>query len=354
MRRDAQRGRTVSSLLRRAWLASPERREEPADLASIEEILIRSGTAPLAWHALRSKSAAADRLHDAWRMSRLQAARGRRRAAAAVAFFADRGIETLLIKGWAVACLYPEPALRPYTDTDLAAGPERFERAEKLLAELPEDCGPVDLHALPEEWRDREWRTLVARAVRERVEDRDVLIPSPEDHLRLLAIHAMKHGIFRPLWLCDLGVALESSGTGFDWANFCSGDRWLTECALVALRLAGSLLGAKLEGTPAAWLAPPAWAEAAVLKEWSDPRRWPHGHAMIGDVVRRHPYSLVRELARRWPGAVEATYNLRAPWTRLPRLPLQLAEAVRKLPAIPRQLRRMKGKAPDDGDHPEA
>ncbi len=352
--RDAQRGLIVSRLLRRAWRVSPEWRDEPADLASIEEILVRSGTAPLAWHALRSESAAAERLHDVWRISCLHASRGRRRAAAAVAFFRGRGIQTLLVKGWAIARLYPEPALRPYTDTDLAVGPEQIEQAEKLLAELPDECGPVDLHALPEEWRDRKWRTVVARAVRERVEDLDVLIPSPEDHLRLLAIHAMKHGIFRPLWLCDLGVALESCGTGFDWAYFCSGDRWLTECALVALRLAGSLLGAKLEGTPAAGLAPSAWAEAAVLKEWSYPRRWPHGHAMIGDVVRRHPYSLVRELARRWPGAVEATYNLRAPWTRLPRLPVQLAEAVRKLPAIPRQMRRMKGKAPDDGDHPEA
>jgi len=327
--------RAVARLLNGAWRASPHPREEPSDLASIEEILIRSGTAPLAWHVLHSESVIAERLHDVWRMSRLQSTVGRRRAAAVIQFFRSQGIEALLIKGWAIARLYPEPALRPYTDTDLAVGPEQIDHAADLITQLPDECGSVDIHALPEEWKDREWEDLLARATRVRAEDVDILVPSPEDHLRLLAIHAMKHGIFRPLWLCDIGLMLESCGSGFDWPYFSSGDRWLTECALVAFRLAGSLLGAKSDGAP-----PPRWAEAAVLKEWGDPYRWPHGHAMVGEVVRTQPFSLIREAFRRWPGAVEATYNLRGPWNRLPRFPLQFAEVIRKLPAIPRQLAR--------------
>ena len=330
---DSHRGRLVARLLRGAWRAAPDPRDEPADLADLEPILVRSGTAPLAWHALRSNSATAERLHDVWRISRLQATTGRRRAEAAIAFFERHGIRALLIKGWAVARLYPDPALRPYTDTDVAVGREQFDRARQLRTEMSAEYGPVDVHGLPEEWKDRNWEELLERA-----EKSEVLVPSAEDHLRLLAVHAMKHGIFRPLWLCDLGLAVESRGAGFDWTRFCSGDRWLTECALLALRLAGSLLGANLEGSPAATLPPPRWAEWAVLKEWGNPDRWPHGHAMIGETLRKQPWSLPRELWRRWPGAVEATYNLRAPWNRMPRFPLQFAEVIRKLPAIPRQI----------------
>lgn len=330
------RGRIVSHLLRRAWVANPEPRDEPAGLPEIEDILVRSGSAPLAWHVLRS-----ERFHDVWRISRLHATRNRRRAAAAVAFFRERGIETLLIKGWAVARLYPDPALRPYTDTDLVVGRHAIERAEAVLQELPDECGSVDVHAHPEEWRDRTWDELFGRA--ERVDE--FLVPSFEDHLRLLAIHAMKHGVFRPLWLCDLGLMLD---TDFDWNLFSSGDRWLTDCAVLALRLAGSLLGAKIDGAPL------RWAERAVLKEWGDPYRWPHGHVMMRDILRAQPASLVRELVRRWPGAIEATYNLRAPWNRMPRFPLQFAEAIRKLPAIPRQLKAKPGSSIDDRVDSEA
>lgn len=250
-----------------------------------------------------------------------------------MAFFERNGIRALLIKGWAIARLYPDPALRPYTDTDIAVGQAHADRARRLLADLPAECGAVDVHGLPEEWKDRKWETLLDRA-----EQTEVWIPSAEDHLRLLAVHAMKHGVFRPLWLCDLGLAVESRGVDFDWAYFTSGDRWLTECALLALRLAGALLGAGLEGTPAADLPPPRWAERAVLKEWGHPNRWPHGHTMIGEALRKRPWSMPGELWRRWPGAVEATYNLRAPWNRLPRFPLQFAEVIRKLPDIPRQI----------------
>jgi hypothetical protein len=324
--RPPQRGRTIATLLRRSWRAEPEPREEPADLAGLDDILIPSGTAPLAWHVLRSESDAGRRLHDIWRVSHLEAVRNRRSAAAAVAFFRGRGIEPLLIKGFAIARLYPEAALRPHTDTDLAVGEAQWERARQLLADVPPECGAVDLHGMPEEWRDRRWEELLERAS----EVDGILIPSLEDHLRLLAIHAIKHGVFRPLWLCDLGLLLDME---IDWKAFRCGDRWLTDCATLALQLAGSLLGARIDGSP------PRWAEEAVLKEWSDPYRWPHGHDRIGSVARHHPLALMREVRRRWPSALEATYNLRAPWSRMPRFPLQLAEVVvRKLPAIPRQI----------------
>lgn len=38
-----------------------------------------------------------------------------------------------------------------------------------------------------------------------------------EDHLRFLCLHLLKHGAWRPFWLCDVGMALESRSSNFDW-----------------------------------------------------------------------------------------------------------------------------------------
>ena len=49
-----------------------------------------------------------------------------------------------------------------------------------------------------------------------------------EDQVRLLCLHMLYHGVFRPVWLCDLGMTLESLPSDFDWDYFLSGkDRYL-------------------------------------------------------------------------------------------------------------------------------
>src|SRR5205814_891640 len=78
------------------------------------------------------------------------------------------------------------------------------------------------------------------------------LVLGPEDHLRLLCLHMLVHGVCRPLWLCDIGAALESRPAEFDWRWFLSGDPRRTRWALCALGLAHELLGARLQDTPVA------------------------------------------------------------------------------------------------------
>jgi hypothetical protein len=43
-----------------------------------------------------------------------------------------------------------------------------------------------------------------------------IRILGAEDHLRLLCLHLLKHGAWRPLWLCDVAAALESRPSSFD------------------------------------------------------------------------------------------------------------------------------------------
>ena len=38
-----------------------------------------------------------------------------------------------------------------------------------------------------------------------------------EDQLALSCIHLLKHGAWRPLWLCDVGLIIETLPAYFDW-----------------------------------------------------------------------------------------------------------------------------------------
>ena len=74
----------------------------------------------------------------------------------------------------------------------------------------------------------------------------------PEDHLRLLCLHLLRHGASRPLWLCGCWGSARVDGTraDFDWEYFLSGNRRRTDYVACTLLLAHRLLGARLDGTP--------------------------------------------------------------------------------------------------------
>jgi hypothetical protein len=58
------------------------------------------------------------------------------------------GIEPVLIKGWAIARLYPDAGLRPYGDIDLCIRPDQFAAASAALKCLEDlDGHYVDLHS---------------------------------------------------------------------------------------------------------------------------------------------------------------------------------------------------------------
>ena len=43
----------------------------------------------------------------------------------------------------------------------------------------------------------------------------DVRVLSPEDDLRFLCLHLLRHGAVQPLWLCDICVLLEARANDF-------------------------------------------------------------------------------------------------------------------------------------------
>jgi hypothetical protein len=153
----------------------------------------------------------------------------------------------------------------------------------------------------------------------------DVRILGAEDHLRLICLHMLAHGVSRPLWLCDVAVALEGRAAQFDWAWLLHGERRRTEWVITALGLAHHLLGARLEDTPLADRAGrlPGWLALTVVRQWGSGYR--PRDAMAGFL--RRPAEALQELRRHWPNGIEATVNVRGPFNAWPRLPFQIGAA---------------------------
>jgi hypothetical protein len=227
----------------------------------------------------------------------------------------------LVGKGWAIARLYPEPGLRPYGDLDLYVPPQAHAAALAALQRRPAPPGPVDLHRGFSDLDDLGGEVLFARACTAALGDGEVPLFGPEDHLRLLCLHGLRHGLSRPLWLCDVAVALESRAADFDWDRLVTGDRRRAEAVRCAIALAQKLLGARFEGVPLTGRALPRWLVPSVLRQWGSGSGWRDPVAVL---IRRRA-GLLRELRRHWPNPIEATVGVWAPFNDLPRLPLQLA-----------------------------
>src|SRR5258708_5374508 len=121
---DTQRGRLVAALLGGAWrTASSAPNLSETELAEITPLLCQTGSAALGWwrirHSTFASSPAGLQLHEAYRQFRLSALIHEREIKYILSLLRDAGIEPVLVKGWAIARLYPDRGLRPYCDSDI-------------------------------------------------------------------------------------------------------------------------------------------------------------------------------------------------------------------------------------------
>jgi hypothetical protein len=348
---DRRLGRLSAAALRGAWRSAPVTLGlDTAELHQVAPLLLAAGAGGLAWRGIRntglSQSRPAQKLRQAYRLHTLQAALHERALGTVTALLRGADVEPLVAKGWAVARLYPEPGLRPYGDLDLCVRPEQYTAAARVL-QSPEaaDC-VVDLHrGLAPQWEgaafslldDRPLGALYERSQRVPLGEASVRVLGPEDHLRLLCLHLLSHGAWRPLWLCDIGAALEARPPDFDWDWCLGGDRRRADWVACTLGLAHQLLGARIADTPAAERARrlPRWLIPTVLGQWSGP--YHHRVPMAG--LWRQPVQALRELRHHWPNGIEATVDVRGPFNTWPRAPLQLAACVTRTAQFLRERR---------------
>ncbi len=200
---------------------------------------------------------------------------------------------SIVLKGAAIAgTLYEEPGLRPMGDVDLLVELERLPAADGALralgyapvdapGALPVPSGDFPLSSLDYRTKDPmsvsfhlHWslwnstipglarsgslppKDLFARAVQAFLaHGLSARVLSPPDLAIHLCEHLLKvpHSASRLVWLADLSRALPALSAPGGWADFAARAReaGIERPAVVALRLAGELAGARLPGDPA-------------------------------------------------------------------------------------------------------
>jgi hypothetical protein len=273
---------------------------------------------------------AAAELQQAHRLQALRAVLHEKAVGRSFALLRAHGVAPILGKGWAAARLYPDRGLRPYGDVDLYVRAEERDAARTAVASPDADC-PIDLHPGFAELDDRTPEQLAERAVHAEADGQPVRLFGPEDHLRLLGLHALRHGLVRPLWLCDVAAAVEGRAPSFDWDRFLHGNPTRTRWVVAAVALAREIVGARLEGLPPAARMDrlPGWMVPAVLSEWGRPRPAQGARRPMAEVIG-HRRDLLQALRTRWPNPIEATVGVGGSFGAWPRLPYQLADCARR------------------------
>lgn len=325
-------------MLAGAWRRGdlPELNISELDLDEATPLLNGSGGASLAWKRIANthlqNTASAELLHQAYRLHSLQAAMHEEKIAKVFRLLRQAGVNPILAKGWVAAQMYSDTGLRPYGDIDLCVRREQFRAAEEVL-NSPEasDCW-VDLHRHFVELSDRTFDEIFERSRVAGLDGEEIRTLGPEDHLGLLCIHFLRHGGWRPIWLCDIGAAVESLPEGFDWSVCLGRNKTRASWIESAIGLAGRLLEAETTHLPVRSAERlPAWLVENVLTQWANPfaiDQPPMKHPVpIADLLR-HPAGLVDGLRRRWPNAILATISVNGKINNTPRLPYQLANCM--------------------------
>lgn len=186
--------------------------------------------------------------------------------------FRSHDIEPLLIKGWAIARLYPKEKLRYYADVDLAVAENDFPRAV-AVKDSPEGIRlSIDLHRELRHFDSRPWDATISDSQELELDGESIRVPSEEDHLRILAAHWLNDGGEDQEKLWDIYYAVENRTTNFDWARCLDVVEPARRSWVIAvIGLAHLHLGLNIDDLPfkeeAADL--PRWLRRTIEKAWA-------------------------------------------------------------------------------------
>lgn len=311
-------GLALASVLSGAWRSEPPGPAPSPQVLSLLPQIRTSGTAGLVyWRQTHTSHLGADSsplLRAEYLNTGARAAQTQFHIGRIVSTLRKAGIEPILFKGWAVARLYPDAGMRPCGDIDLFVPPGAMARAHECLADMRSERVQIDLHALVSDKQHatrvvgRSLEDLYAHSQAVPVADTHMRVLSPEDHLHLLCLHFLRHGGWRPLWLVDIAVALESRPENFDWGR-CMGEGREADWIACAVGAAHRLLDARIQDTPCTARSEqlPAWFLPAILREWSEVDATLHYPPDPIHLVWKHPRRLARAIRGRWLNPLEAT-----------------------------------------------
>lgn len=329
----------MAAVLSRAWRNPCPDLDIPDDqLVRSLPLLISRGAGAVAWWRIRQSARRSVRrsyrkLHAVYRNYALEAVIHEMETVKLFRRMRAFNVEPILLKGWAAARAYPEPGLRPCGDIDLWVAPDQHIKAEAALATREPSPYAADLHHdIIERFSESSFEQIYGRSQTISVRGIEIRIPSPEDHLRILCLHMLKHGVSRPFWLMDIAVALESRPASFDW-DLCLGrDKRHRQWILCAIALVSRLLGAIAAETPADEIARelPGRLCNRVLKQWkARPQSVP---SKFVDELRSLGWNreILKAIRLRWPNPLQATIDEGGSLDAVSTLPYQLRNCIRR------------------------
>lgn len=244
--------------------------------------------------------------------------------------FRENGIEPILIKGWAIAKEYPQQHQRVFNDLDLCVSPGLFDKGQRLLALEDFRKLNIDLHCGLRHLDTLEWDDLFENSVLVELDDVQVRILRPEDHLRILCVHWLTDGGAYKERLLDIYHLLENNAGRFDW-NRCLGkvsqvrQGWIG-VTIGAIRkyynldVSGIPIGVKEKSLP-------RWFIRTLEKEWASNTKLKPIHTLLQS--RRE---LWRQIKKRVPpNAVQATIDMEGEFDDAPRFYYQVGSVFLRL-----------------------
>lgn len=237
----------------------------------------------------------------------------------------ENGFKPILIKGWATAYFYPNPADRLYVDFDLVFDPKEFSAVEDYFSTNASQS-LVDLHNGARHLDSLSFAELYENSVLKKCGNIEIRVPSDEDHLRIICVHWLTDGGAYREKLWDIYHAVNNCREDFDWdkcLNVVNEKRrgW----TLCAIGLAHRYLDLPIEKIPQEHhlqiLNIPQWVIKTVEKEWKTDVRILPIHRFLHDKKE-----LWKQIKKRIPpNPIQATIEIGGKIDNTPRVFYQFA-----------------------------
>jgi hypothetical protein len=208
-------------------------------------------------------------------------------------------------------------------DTEVCVAPNDYRQAEKILTSAEGGELLVDLHEGLRRLDTLEWSDLFENTKLVRLQETDVRVLRPEDHLRILCVHWLNDGGAYRERLWDIFYAVENRPADFDWDRCLNAvGRKRRKWIVCAIGLAQKYLELDLTDMPIAAEAEkiPKWVVETIEKEWADENRLERLQDYISE-----PKEFFRQLKKRFPpNAIQATVEINGEFDDKPRIFYQL------------------------------
>ena len=330
----------ISALLHQSWKSNESDKQiSKNQIKLVSKLLISSGAGALAWNSIKHQQhlqnlTEAAELKEVYRSAVFQKQLHQEALDYVFGELSAAGIQAVIFKGWALSHYYSPAHIRPCGDIDLFVRPHDFKGASHCLGKVAklithEKTGDsrfiieynsqqpishvVDLHKSLDRLGITCNDTLFDCAVKANSQNPLIYIPSIEHHLRLVTVHFLRHGGWRPLWLCDIAALLDAVDADFDWQTCLGSDPQLSVWLTSTFALAAELMGVDKNKLPQQYItAFPSWFSDTVLREWNAPYPSRFRRPTMSESFKR-PTQLFKELKARWPNPIYASIMMNAP-----------------------------------------